>query len=317
MDFCQETEQLWKIYFSTDPVQKRTILDMLDPECVVIGTGGDELYHQLSDFVPAMEQEFAEQVEFQFKDFWCREKRLNENLYLTYGGIHIWWESPDQKILIDMDSRYTMLYRRRGERWKVVHIHHSVPNEDQMEGEFYPKTLVTQVQEAQDEAAHMRILAQRDGLTGLYNYRALEKQWSQWDAPGSWFFLLDIDDFKRVNDTFDHMKGNEVLRQVARVMQDTVRTGDKVFRLGGDEFGLLCGSIGSEDEARCLVMRLLRNMNAAGSGQAFWTGVSIGGTAVRLGEALERMLSRADEALYERKRTKKNGYQFYGDKLSG
>ena len=161
MDFCSETEKLWRLYFSPDPARKRTVLDMLDPECVVIGTGADELYHQLSDFIPAMEREFAEQVEFQCKDLWCREKRLGEDACLTYGGIHVWWESPDGKILIDMDSRFTILYRRRGERWRVVHIHHSVPNEEQMEGEFYPKTLISQVKEARDEADHMRVLAQR------------------------------------------------------------------------------------------------------------------------------------------------------------
>ena len=317
MDFCSETEKLWRLYFSPDPARKRTVLDMLDPECVVIGTGADELYHQLSDFIPAMEREFAEQVEFQFKDLWCREKRLGEDACLTYGGIHVWWESPDGKILIDMDSRFTILYRRRGERWRVVHIHHSVPNEEQMEGEFYPKTLLSQVKEARDEADHMRVLAQRDALTGLYNYRSLEKHWLQWDQPGSWFFLLDVDDFKQVNDTYGHMTGNEVLKQVAQVLEGAVRAGDKVYRLGGDEFGLLCGGVGGEDEARCLAKRLLRSLNQAGEGQIFWTSVSIGGTAVRRGEPMERMLKRADDALYQRKRSAKNGYRFYQEKMSG
>ena len=157
----------------------------------------------------------------------------------------------------------------------------------------------------------MRVLAQRDGLTGLYNYRALEKQWGQWNAPGLWFFLLDIDDFKQVNDTYGHVAGNEALKQVARVLENTVREGDRVYRLGGDEFGLLCAGIGSEQEAARLLERLLRKLDAAGAQQAFWTGVSIGATAVCPGERIERALSRADQALYERKRTAKNGYRFY------
>ena len=311
MDFCRETEKLWKLYFSTDPAQKRTIKDILDPECVVIGTGADEVYSQLSEFLPAMEREFAERVEFRFKNFWCKEKRLNENTCLTYGGIYIWWESHDHKVFIDMDSRFTILYRQSQGQWKVVHIHHSLPNAEQMEGEFYPKTLATQVQKAQNEADKMRVLAQRDGLTGLYNYRALEKQWGQWNAPGLWFFLLDIDDFKQVNDTYGHVAGNEALKQVARVLENTVREGDRVYRLGGDEFGMLCAGIGSEQEAGWLLERLLRKLDAAGAQQAFWTGVSIGATAVCPGEGIERALSRADQALYERKRTAKNGYRFY------
>lgn len=312
MDFCKKTEQLWKIYFSADPGQKRMIFDMFDPECVVIGTGADEVYHRLHDFIPAMEREFKERIEFQFKNFWCREKRMGEDVCLTYGGIHIWWESPDKKILINMNSRYTILYHRCEGQWKVAHIHHSLPNEEQMEGEFYPKTLTNQVQEAQYEAAHMRTLAQRDALTGLYNYRAMEKQWIKWDAPGSWFFMVDIDDFKRVNDTFGHMTGNEVLKQVARIMLETVKPGDKVYRLGGDEFGLLCGGIGGKDEAVRLAERLMQNLDTAGADQDFWTSVSIGGTIVRPGETMDSAMLRADNALYERKRNAKRGYQLYG-----
>ena len=69
--------------------------------------------------------------------------------------------------------------------------------------------------------------------------------------------------------------------RVAQVLEGAVRAGDKVYRLGGDEFGLLCGGVGGEDEARRLAKRLLRSLNQAGEGQIVWTSVSIGGTAVR------------------------------------
>ena len=305
MDFCKETENLWHIYFSTRPEHKRQIMDILDPQCVIIGTGADEIYHQLSDFVPAMELEFSERLDFQFKDLWCREKRLGEDSVLTYGGLHIWWESPDNRVVIDMDSRFTILYQRRGESWKVVHIHHSVPNQEQRAGEFYPKTLVTQLREIQDRAVYLKRLADRDGLTGLINYRALKNKWQHWEEPDSWLFLLDLDDFKQVNDTFGHMAGNEVLKKVSAVLERTVGGRDLVCRIGGDEFVLLLSGVEQVEE---LARRLLWRAQQVGRGEACWTSLSMGGTPVRAGEALEDAIRRADAALYRQKRIGKNGY---------
>ena len=311
MDFYKTTEKLWQVYFSGDAEEKRAAFCMLHPECMIVGTGASEIYHSRETFAEPFwgEQKEREGMEFQLRNFWCRERPLGQDACLVYGGIHIWWESADRRIYVDMDSRFSVVYQRVLDEWKIVHLHHSVPNQEQRPGEYYPRTLVKKLREAQNEAEHLKELAERDGLTGLMNYRALKNEWRDWYEPGSWLFLIDIDDFKKVNDTYGHMAGNELLQRVAEVLVDTVRGRDLVCRMGGDEFVLLCGGVGGQAEAEQLAKRVLARLRQAGCGESCWTGVSIGGTAVQTGETLESVLRRADKALYRQKRDGKDGFK--------
>ena len=91
----------------------------------------------------------------------------------------------------------------------------------------------------------MQDLASRDGLTGLLNRRALEevlsrelKACTRYRASAC-LILMDVDHFKRVNDLFGHMGGDEVLKAVAAIMQQAVRDTDSVGRYGGEEFGIV------------------------------------------------------------------------------
>src|SRR5207253_4373248 len=83
--------------------------------------------------------------------------------------------------------------------------------------------------------------ARRDPLTGLANRRAFEERLHEELARGAPFGLavLDLDDFKRVNDTHGHEAGDEVLRRVAAVLARGVRADEGVFRIGGEEFAVL------------------------------------------------------------------------------
>jgi diguanylate cyclase (GGDEF)-like protein len=90
-----------------------------------------------------------------------------------------------------------------------------------------------------------RHLARTDGLSGVFNRRALREQLdyalllcARSGQPLTVAYI-DLDDFKRVNDTYGHAAGDETLRTVARVLSETIRRSDVVSRLGGDEFGLL------------------------------------------------------------------------------
>ena len=172
MDFCKVTEELWRVYLTAGRKENREALGILAPDCVIIGTGKHEFYTNMEDFALALGEEISERqdISFQIKDFWCEQKELGPDACFVYGGIHIWWESEDQKIHIDMDSRFSLIFRQTDEGWKVVHLHQSLPNKEQMDGEFYPKTLTEQVKQAQKTAEEMAWLAQRDSLTGLINY---------------------------------------------------------------------------------------------------------------------------------------------------
>ncbi len=93
-----------------------------------------------------------------------------------------------------------------------------------------------------DYSEKLRQLSIQDALTGLYNKREFEsrfnKEWERsvrYNVPLS-FFMLDIDNFKHFNDDFGHQVGDEVLKSVAKVLQENIRASDTAFRYGGEEF---------------------------------------------------------------------------------
>lgn len=315
MDFCALTERILRNYFSGTEEETRELLRSIDPECVIIGTGGHEFYLGSRPFLLAMEDEVKERenIAFSFKDFWCEEKRLSEDVCLVYGKLYLWWESEDRKVRIDMDSRFSILYRRREDGWKIVHVHQSLPNPEQMEGEYYPKTLTEQVKEVTNLADQMRRLAQKDGLTGVINYRAFEELWDSASKEDGWLFLIDLDNFKEINDTFGHIAGNHVLKSIAGILQSSVRTGDVVCRMGGDEFILLCEGLGSEGKAELLAERILKDLREGRKNfpEGCWPTASMGAAPIGEAETLEKTLGRADEALYRVKREGKSGWQIW------
>lgn len=314
MDFCRWAEELWHIYLMGDEKDVARVFDVLDPDCVIIGTGAHEFYVGRDDFLPALRGEITERenISFHVQNFWCNQQEIGGDAVLVYGGIHIWWsgENGEPAININMDSRFSMIFQKKGEVWRLIHIHQSIPFRDQMDGEYYPKTLLEQVQEVQNIADEMTELAQRDRLTGVYNYMAFERIWKSWKRENSWIFLLDIDNFKTINDTWGHIAGNRVLQKISQILQDSVRKQDMVFRMGGDEFLLLCNDLKGQDSVGRLARRILERIRRDASEKMddMWVTVSIGITDIREKDSLEQAVDRADQALYQVKRGNKGGY---------
>ncbi|KMO41015.1 hypothetical protein VQ02_06430 [Methylobacterium variabile] len=159
-------------------------------------------------------------------------------------------------------------------------------------------------------------LANTDGLTGLPNRRhfdeafARAREWSQQTATPFCLVLLDADRFKRYNDTYGHLAGDEVLRAVARVLQRQVRSPLEVAcRIGGEEFAvLLPGASGPEAVARAerirhAVARL--RIPHTGNESGIVT-LSLGVAEAVAGETGGECFSAADAALYEAKRQGRN-----------
>ena len=120
--------------------------------------------------------------------------------------------------------------------------------------------------------------------------------------------LLDIDNFKRLNDTLGHAAGDEALKALATVVSQTLRPTDSVARYGGEEFVVLLPDT-PVPEGQQILTRLQRSLSVGlfmhEEKQVFVT-FSAGVTAYRVGERIETALERADQALYEAKRTGKN-----------
>ena len=110
--------------------------------------------------------------------------------------------------------------------------------------------------------ARLEHQAQTDPLTGLFNHRAFHERLRQALAEASRshdvisLLMLDIDDFKRVNDVYGHGAGDEILRSLADTLKDAVRASDVVYRLGGEEFAIVIASR-SPESAEQLANRLL------------------------------------------------------------
>jgi two-component system, cell cycle response regulator len=160
-------------------------------------------------------------------------------------------------------------------------------------------------------------LALTDELTGLYNRRYLLAHLDELIARvgrgglDAAVLLFDIDHFKRVNDTYGHAAGDDVLREVAARTTNTVRSVDLVARLGGEEFVVVMPETGPA--IAVAVAERLRSTIAnepftiRASGERFPVTVSIGVTsAIAGGDDRDRLLKRADEALYRAKADGRN-----------
>ena len=163
---------------------------------------------------------------------------------------------------------------------------------------------------AQDKAANL------DPLTGVYNRTAFERKVTQCVRraerdPCGVLMLLDIDDFKRINDNNGHLVGDQALREVAQLLRATFRQKDIIGRLGGDEFLVYIDDYLEEERLFRRLSELLTQLDAVSE---FPLASSIGVTFVRRnGFDYTRSLGEADKALYYGKQTGKHQFFFYED----
>ena len=163
--------------------------------------------------------------------------------------------------------------------------------------------------EAERTAAEVRLrhMADHDALTGLYNRRRFEEELDRHIAHGRRYgmggalLLLDLDDFKRVNDAFGHRAGDRVLTAVALVLTHRLRESDIVARFGGDEFAVLM-PVGGVAEATELAELLVAAIRADVPTPAGPLSASVGIALFGDLSTADEVLSRADDAMYEEKR---------------
>lgn len=308
MDLCQRTKELWAAYLADCNAGSFDELTGIAPDCSIIGTGKHEIYRDLEQFSQAMRRDLQDQndLQFHFRDFWCTEQVVDEQCSLVYGGLYIGADCESSGIHINMDSRFSVLYKKVGQEWQVIHLHQSVPNPEQLDGEYYPRTLTQQIERSRETIEYLTRLAQRDSLTGLINFNTLQSFYTDLDKHGAWIFVVDMDDFKAINDTHGHLAGNHVLKRVASLLTSTMRAQDLVCRMGGDEFVLLCCGLGTEQNAQDLMRRLLARAAEVAGEEPAWTGISIGASPIHSGDCLETAFKRADQALYQAKAAGKN-----------
>jgi diguanylate cyclase (GGDEF)-like protein/PAS domain S-box-containing protein len=164
---------------------------------------------------------------------------------------------------------------------------------------------ITDITERLELQERLQTLADRDSLTGLFNRRRFEEELENQLARSARFgdraalAMIDLDGFKRVNDTRGHAAGDEVLRSTAQALSLRIRATDTLARLGGDEFAVILLGV-DEGQAGALATSLAEAVRNA-PGNAAVT-ASVGVTAITGADTADRALARADAAMYAAKR---------------
>ncbi|MFA6904182.1 MAG: EAL domain-containing protein [Gallionellaceae bacterium] len=169
-------------------------------------------------------------------------------------------------------------------------------------------------------------LAHHDPLTGIYNRRGFEEDWkhmlsvSSGHRLGVALILFDCDHFKAINDTYGHPTGDSVLQAITHTLQNTLRHGDRLYRIGGDEFATLFLDVDNDlalhTAERCIEAVSQYDFTTLGinepvrlsAGMAYATGTDV--------ETLSSLPKQADIAMYHAKRPGKNKIAVYNPGMS-
>jgi len=179
--------------------------------------------------------------------------------------------------------------------------------------------LAGEVQQVRDALARSQTEARLDPLTGLSNRLAFQEAIdtlptaSHDDSHAPCLLLVDLDFFKKVNDTWGHLAGDHVLKMVAQMIRESVPELGLVARYGGEELVVLLRDtprsdceVMAEDIRRSVQVSAIETPAELGLKQPISVTVSVGGAWYRSGEPIEAFVDRADSALYQSKEGGRN-----------
>ena len=198
--------------------------------------------------------------------------------------------------------------------------------EDFITKPFKPEVLIKRIQMILDRKASQDDMNRKmeeityksfhDSMTGLYNREYAEKNIDRLieEAGKGAFAMIDLDNFKYLNDAYGHLSGDDAICVVANIIEESSKGRGFSFRLGGDEFGIFLNVFESRADVEKLITDLFGEYNRQAVEKDFLvnSSLSIGiAMAYEDGKDFEELYAAADKALYCAKRDGKNGYCFY------
>jgi diguanylate cyclase (GGDEF)-like protein len=196
----------------------------------------------------------------------------------------------------------------RTERWEYVHSIAIFVILSLIIPIIYGRKLI-----AQQQALYAKIarLAAEDSLTGLYNRRKIneliqrEIERSERYKKSFSVIMMDIDNFKQVNDRHGHLAGDQLLKMLAQILLDSIRHTDEVGRWGGEEFIVLCPET-NMNGASSLANKIHQRLDSSVFNDYGKQTASFGVACFKEGDTLDSIIGHADEALYAAKNAGRN-----------
>ncbi|MES2366374.1 MAG: diguanylate cyclase [Pseudomonadota bacterium] len=256
---------------------------------------------------------------------WQADKVKDKNLDEIYNIINETTKLPFSNILllsrldgptVPLGNR--ALIRQDGHQFAIQDSIAPIRNQ---EGNIVGAVVVfNDVSEARNLTQTLTWQACHDALTGLSNRREFEGKLSylldsaQNQDKEHFLLFMDLDKFKLINDTCGHIAGDELLRQLSRTLETTIRGNDTLARLGGDEFGILleCCPLKHALEIAENIRKLIASLKFTWDGKSFQIGVSIGLIPINSQSGKEIEIMRmADVACYKAKNDSRNHIQLF------
>ena len=215
-DFKLLTKQLLETYLGSDTLSDVAIQDFLDSNASIIGTGKQEFFKNIENFLNSFkfDVEKRKNIHFEFKDLEIEENIVDDQCVFVYGSVQIYGLYDKEVPIMHLDSRFTVVYGVRDGKWKVLHIHHSIPDKEQLEDEEFPITLGKQVQQARHEV---------EALSAGYSYICLINL-ETGDVE-----LIKGNNIPGLNGRYTQIDHNILLEQVNRLITEPFRQSSVEF----------------------------------------------------------------------------------------